>query len=165
MKGTSFAQMLGWGAGLVIAGLASAQEARLTPPVNWVEMAPPGFVECRAGLQPQLSNADYRRFAARNQIWPQPNLVEKEWEAGKVLNKPSLKYPKGVTGLPSVIAAELHVLVGEKGSVLDSVVRCTNAPSLNEAIIELAPNFKFRPTRYQGKELITVFPVRITLRR
>ena len=152
--------------GVALASFAAvAEETRLVPPENWLEAASPGAVQCPEGLDPQLSQKEYRKFGERNQVWPQENIVEADWKAGKVLKRPTLAYPRDVEDLPDMIMADVHVLVGANGQILDAVVRCTNVPSLNDVFLGLARHFKFRPTQYKGRDVVTVFPVSLKVTR
>lgn len=134
-----------------------AQDAVLSPPPGWVESAPPGLVACGPGMEPQLTLAEYRKFGSRSQVWPQRDIVESDWIAGGVSQRPPASALR--ERLWKRLRAEVVVVVGEKGAVLDKIVKCTNLRSANDDVLAKIDEFAFAPTRYKGRELITVVPV------
>ena len=54
---------------------------------------------------------------------------------------------------------EVRVLVGSGGQVLDKAVVCSNSPRHNGDFLQVIEEFRFKPSRYKGKDLITVVPV------
>lgn len=156
--------MLLLAAGLLPAA-TRAQDAVLTPPDGWFDAGTDTPVDCPEGQQPQMTSREYRRFAERNQVWPQVSINEVDWRAGKVTKKPALRYPEGVAGLPGRVRVVIHVLVGEKGVPLDSVVTCSNAPELSQGFLGLVDQFAFRPTLYRKRDLVTIMPIDIVLER
>lgn len=159
-----------WGVAVGIALLAAAlpstaKEPTFTPPPGWLEAGSDELVECPEGMTAQLTSREYRQFAQRHQIWPQEEIVDADWKAGRVLRRPELRYPSGVKGLPDPIRTRVDVLVGPEGKVLDAIVTCTNAPSMNAALLGTVPSFKFRNTRHKGRDLVSVFPISFELEK
>lgn len=152
-------------AGLLLSQRSLAQDPTFTPPDGWLDSATDEPVECPKGLQSQLTEREYYKFAFRNQIWQQTSINPLDWQAGKMTKQPALQYPRRREGLPNRLRLVVKVLVGESGVALDAVVMCSNAPEVNRNFLALVDRFKFRPTRYKGRELVTIFPIDIDLSR
>ena len=139
------------------------KEPVFSAPANFVESAPEGPFPCRKGLNSQITLADYRRFALRNQIWPQEtgvDLSRTSWSAGYIVQMPRLDF--GFAGKEGRrFKADVHVLVSGEGLVLDKVVTCTTAPAHNAALLALVDGYRFEPSRYKGRGLNTVIPLEL----
>jgi len=108
-----------------------------------------------------VSHADFRRFAVRNEVWPQEagtDLSRQSWSAGRVVHKPDLDF-RTADKPHRRFRAEVYVLVGAGGKVLDKKVTCSSDPTYNEQLLKAIDLFVFEPSRYNGRELNTMMPV------
>jgi hypothetical protein len=143
------------------AGEVPLREPVFSTPPDYMDAVPEGFLPCRKGLQPQVTHAEFRKFAFRNEVWPQEDGVDlsrASWSAGRVAHAPRVDF--GFAGKNRRgFKAQVYVLVGGDGQVLDKVVTCSTAPAHNVPLLALVDGFRFEPSRYKGRGLNTVMPV------
>ena len=137
------------------------KEPVFTAPEAYVESAPAGYFPCQKGLTALVTHAEFRRFAYRNEVWPQEDGVDlsrASWSAARMLRVPTMNFAfagKARHGF----RAQVYVLVDGEGQVLDKLVTCSTAPVYNDALLALIDGFRFEPSRYKGRGLHSVMPV------
>lgn len=147
--------------GSAAAGEASLKEPVFSAPSDYLEAVPEGFFPCRKGLERQVTHAEFRKFAFRNEVWPQEDGVDMSrasWSAGRVAQAPRVDF--GFAGKARRgFKAQVYVLVDGEGRVLDKMVTCTTASAYNTALLATLDGFRFEPSRYKGRGLTTLMPV------
>ena len=145
----------------VAAADAVLKEPVFSAPERYVESAPEGYFPCKKGMKALSTHADFRKFAQRNEVWPQEDGVDlsrASWSAARVVHMPTVDFAfagKARRGF----RAQVYVLVNGDGQVLDKLVTCSSAPAYNEALLALIDGFRFEPSRYKGRGLHSVMPV------
>ncbi len=145
----------------VAAADAVLKDPVFTAPERYVESAPEGYCPCKKGMKALATHAEFRRFAHRNEVWPQEDGVDlsrASWSAARVLHVPAMDFAfagKARRGFQ----AQVYVLVDGDGQVLDKLVTCSKAPAYNDALLALIDGFRFEPSRYKGRGLHSVMPV------
>jgi len=145
----------------VAAADAASKDPVFNAPERYVESAPEGYFPCKKGMKALATHADFRKFAQRNEVWPQEDGVDlsrASWSAARVVHVPTVDFAfagKARRGFQ----AQVYVLVNGDGQVLDKLVTCSTAPAYNEALLALIDGFRFEPSRYKGRGLHSVMPV------
>ena len=153
------------GAGIQASAQASLREPVFTAPADYVELAPAGLRGCARGMQSMVSHVDFRRFASRNEVWPQEDGVDlspESWSAGRAVHKPTIDF-RTADKARRRFMAEVYVLVGPSGKVLDKLVTCSSDPAYNADLLKTIDLFTFEPSRYKGQDLNTLMPVKYEL--
>jgi len=147
--------------GLQAGAQTPLREPVLIAPADYVDSAPPGPRTCARGMQSTISHADFRRLAVRNEIWQQEegvDLSRENWSTGRVVHKPTVDF-RTADRARRRFMAEVYVLVGPDGQVLDKRVTCSSDPIYNEDLLKTIDLFTFEPSRYKGRGLNTLMPV------
>ncbi len=116
-------------------------------------------------MQSMISQADFRRFALRNEVWPQKDGVDlsrENWSGGRVVHKPDVDF-RTTDKARRRFMAEVYVLVGPGGQIMDKVITCSSDPTYNAYLLKTIDLFTFEPSRYKGRGLSTLMPVRYDL--
>ena len=151
--------------GLPAGAQTPLREPVFTAPADYVDSAPPGPRTCARGMQSTISQADFRRLAVRNGLWQQEegvDLSRESWSTGHVVHKPTVDF-RTADGARRRFMAEVHVLVGSDGQVLDKRVACSSDPAYNEDLLKTLDLFAVEPSRYKGRGLNTLIPVNYDL--
>ena len=145
----------------VAAADAVLKEPVFTAPEGYMESAQAGYFPCKKGMKALSTHAEFRRFAHRNEVWPQEDGVDlsrASWSAARVVHVPVVDFAfagKARRGF----RAQVYVLVDGEGQVLDKLVTCTTAPAYNDALLALIDGFRFEPSRYKERGLRSLIPV------
>lgn len=142
---------------------AEASEPFMSPPADYLSSAPAGDYPCYRGMKSQISNLEFRRFAARNQIWAQESKEAfgdpADWTNGGYLVGNQKRWDD-FWRANRTLKAHLYVLVGAEGLIVDKVVVCSNKPERNEALLGVLDAMEFNPSTYKGRALVTIFPLK-----
>ena len=164
MKGLTASVLL-----LLVGIQAGAQtplrEPVFTAPADYVESAPPGPRACARGMHSMVSHADFRQFALRNEIWPQEDgvdLSQESWSVGRVVSKPTVDFRTAGKARRRFMA-EVYVLVGPGGQVVDKMITCSSDPAYNTHLLKTIDLFTFETSRYKGRSLNMLMPIRYDL--
>ncbi|MBL8256619.1 hypothetical protein J2X02_002461 [Pseudoxanthomonas japonensis] len=153
--------VMAFACGSAAAGEVPPKEPVFSAPPDYMDAVPEGFFPCRKGLEPQMTHAEFRKFAFRNEVWPQEDGVDlsrASWSAGRVIHAPRVDF--GFAGKARRgFKAQAYVLVDGEGRILDKVVTCSTAPAYNAQLMALLDGFRFEPSRYRGRGLTTLMPV------